>query len=392
MKKIVLFLCFLTIQFGNSQNINFTDLNFKSTLLEFYPNLDADSDGEISQSEALTLQNIDTYYREINNLTGIEFFTNLKSYSSFYFKATSFNFPTLVNLEEIYLLNAITGIGSLTSLNLESNINLKKVTLSVNTSTLDLGNLTNLKYLSVGGNFTQINLSQCTNLLDLSITAPLTSLNLSNNIKLINLNLTDGFVSNLDLSNNLSLEIVNIPGNKIITLDLGQIKHVKYLFVQDNELTNLNTNNLFNLQNLNCDNNFLITLSIKNDGLIFGDNSGVTFLGNPSLQSICCDENEIVYMQNLCNLYSYSTIVSACIPPPVEARPLTMFPNPVKDMLYLDTTDKINKVEVFSSNGLLIMSSEAETDIIDMQSITNGMYFLKVYRDNSVDDMKFIKG
>jgi Secretion system C-terminal sorting domain len=392
MKKLLLPLFLFFVQFVNSQNIVFTDSNFKNTLLEYYPNLDADNDSEISQFEAMSLQNIDTGYREINDLTGIEFFTNLKSYSSLFFRASSFNFPTLINLEEIYLYNAISGNTVLTDLDLTNNINLKKITCFTNATSVNLDNLLNLNYLSLSGSFTQIDLSDSVNLLDLSIGAPLTELNLSTNTKLINIVLSDTEFLNLDLSPCTNLEIVYANKGKMETLNLGEIKYIRYLYVQENKLTSLNTNNLFNLQQFNCSDNNLSFLSIKNDNLIFGDNSGIDFSKNPNLVSICCDANEIIYIQNQCNLNSYSTIVSACIPPPVEARPLSMFPNPVKDMLHLNTTDKINKVEVFNANGLLIMSTEAVTDIIDMQSLTNGMYFLKVYRDNSVDDMKFLKG
>jgi Secretion system C-terminal sorting domain len=396
MKKLLLLSSLLTFLSINAQNIIFADANFKSALLNSYNGssntfIDTDNDNEISQAEALLVSKIDTYYTEINDLTGIEFFINIKSYNSLFYKAPSFNFPTLVNLEEISLANALTGFVSINDLDLSMYPNLKKVTCAINGNT-NLNGLTNLRFISLSGSFTQIDLSDCTNLLELYLTAPVTSLNLSNNTKLINLSLLNTEFLNLDLSACTNLEIVYANKGKMETLNLGEIKYIRYLFVQENKLISLNTNNLFNLQQFNCSDNNLSSLSIKNDNLIFGDNSGIDFSKNTNLQSICCDANEIIYIQNQCNLLGYTTNVSECIPPPVEARQLTMFPNPVKDMLHLDCSDKINKVEVFGSNGLLLMTSETITDLIDMQSFANGMYFLKVYRDNSVDDMKFIKG
>ncbi len=391
MKKLLLLIFLFTLQSIYSQNINFPDVNFKNVLLAYYPNLDSDNDGEISQIEALSQQSIDTYYTEINDLTGIEFFVNIKSYNSLFYRASSFNFPALVNLEEISLANALSGIVSINDLDLSIYPNLQKVTCAIN-GNVNVDGLINLRYVGLSGIFTQVDFTDCTNLLEIYLSAPLAELNLSNNSKLISLNLSNTEFLNLDLSFCTNLEIISVNKGKLESLNLGEIKYIRYLFVQQNKLITLNTDNLFNLQQFNCSDNNLSTLSLKNGNLIFGDNSGIDFSKNPNLQSICCDANEIVYIQNQCNLLGYATNVSDCVPPPVAARPLTMYPNPVKDMLHLDCSDKINRVEVFGSSGLLIMASDVVTDVVDMQSLQNGMYFLKVYRVNSVDDMKFIKG
>ena len=405
MKKILLLLSVISLHYGFSQNINFADANFKNFLLNsktdyntlngdvtnfIFPDIDSNADGEISQSEALLVKGINFYYSQINNYGGLEFFTNLKRFESLFFNS-DFNFPTLTQLEDLYLANALSGVNAINNLNLSVHPNLKRVTCAIN-GNINLDGLNKLKFLSLSLPANQIDLSDCINLLDLSLFAPLITIDLSNNTKLINLNLSNTEFLNLDLSACTNLEIVYANKGKMETLNLGEIKYIRYLFVQENKLTSLNTNNLFNLQQFYCNDNNLSYLSIKNDNLIFGDNSGIDFSKNPNLTTICCDANEIVYVQNICNILGYTTNISECLPPAVEARPLTMFPNPVKDILHLDTTDKINKVEVFGTNGLLIMTSETVTDVVDMQSLQSGMYFLKVYRDNSVDDMKFIKG
>lgn len=407
MKKTLLLFSLLLIQFTVAQNILFSDINFKNVLLaskidfndpyftgEFinYPSIDSNNDGEISQAEALLVIRLDMGYAEINDLSGLEYFTNLKSFNSLYFNPSSFNFPALINLENLTLSNVVSGQSSLTSLDLSSNINLKKVSCSVS-GNVNLNNLTNLKILSLYGTFTEIDLADNTNLLDLYLTAPITELNLSSNTKLVNVILTDLEITTMNLSTCPNLETVYINKTEMETLNLGAIKHVRYLFIQDNKLTSLDTSFLFNLQNLNCDNNDLNYLSVKNNGLIFGDNSGMSFAGNPNLETICCDANEIVYIQNQCNFLGYeSTLVSDCSLPQVTLKTITMFPNPVKDMLHLDSAEKINKVELFGSNGLLIMTSENVSDVVDMQALQSGIYFLKIYRDRDVSQMKFMKG
>jgi hypothetical protein len=68
-----------------------------------------------------------------------------------------------------------------------------------------------------------------------------------------------------------------------------------------------------------------------------------------------------------------------------------MYPNPVKDTLHLSTNLNINRVEVFSSNGVLVMSSDSVSDAIEMNTLNSGLYFIKVYSNQEVNTMKFVK-
>jgi Leucine-rich repeat (LRR) protein len=229
-----------------------------------------------------------------------------------------------------------------------------------------------------------LNLNDAIDLLILNISAPLSSLNLSNNTKLINIGLSGTTFSNLNLSTCLNLEIIEISNGEMQSLNLGNIKHVRYLFVPNNKLTSLNANNLFNLDIVNCQNNLLTNLFLENGTI----EQEVDFTGNPNLASVCCDANEIVYIQNDCNVLGYNTNVGSCAP---VARQISMFPNPVKNLLHLSAGENIEKVEFFSSNGLLIMTSTQANNPIDMENIPAGMYFIKVYVANDVTEMKFIK-
>ena len=68
-----------------------------------------------------------------------------------------------------------------------------------------------------------------------------------------------------------------------------------------------------------------------------------------------------------------------------------MSPNPVQNIVHFESSQKIDKVEVFGINGLMIMSEESVSDTINMESLQKGMYFLKVYQNGEVSEMKFIK-
>lgn len=394
MKKIVILILALTFQVVSAQNIIFQDINFKTALLDLpinynsigtiYPMIDANNDDEITQAEALLVQKLNLSYVELNDLTGIQYFTNLKSFESLFFNGTSFTYPTLINLENLTLSNAITGQSNLVNLNLSSNVNLKTVSCFTNATTLNVSNLAELTNLTLSGNFTSLNINDAIDLLILNISAPLSSLNLSNNTKLINIGLSGTTFLNLNLSTCLNLEIIEISNGEMQTLNLGNIKHVRYLFVPNNKLTSLNANNLFNLDIVNCQNNLLTNLFLENGTI----EQEVDFAGNPNLASICCDANEVVYIQNDCNILGYNSNVASCS---ASERQISMFPNPVKNLLHLSAGENIDKVEFFTSNGLLIMTSTQANNPIDMENIPAGMYFVKVYIANDVSVMKVIK-
>ena len=374
MKKLVLFIVGVSFQMSTAQIINFPDLNFKNALLELpinydsngtiFPMIDSNNDDQITQAEAQLVQKLSLSYAELNNLSGLQFFTNLKSFESLFFNGSSFNFPSLINLENLTLSNAVTGQSNLVNINLSSNINLKTVSCFTSAAT--------------------INVNDSEDLLFLNVQAPLNSLNLSNNTKLINISLSGTTFTSLNLSACLNLEIIEISNSEMQTLNLGDIQHVRYLFVPNNKLTSLNANNLFNLDIVNCQNNQLTNLFLENGTI----EQEVNFTGNPNLASICCDANEIVYIQNDCNILGYNTNVASCAS---SARQISMFPNPVKNLLHLDAGTNIEKVEFFTSNGLLIMTSTDANNPIDMENIPAGMYFIKVYVANDVTEMKVIK-
>jgi Leucine-rich repeat (LRR) protein len=430
--KIKLLLAFLFVaQLGTAQNITFPDPAFKDLLLisyinytgdpnnfVVYPRIDANQDGEISFTEALAVEGLDLGYSNITNLEGLQYFTNVKKISSYFADFSSFYQPTLVNLEQLSLLNSVSS-SSTAIVDLSPHVNLKKfqcnsvsltaLDLSANTqlrdldlycpalTTLNLSNLSNLKNMSYLGAMPTLDLSDAVNLLKLSCIGStpnfsfpeenqLTSLDLSNQTKLSHLDLTGNSIASLDLSNCPNLEVLNIANNGIETLVLDNIRYVRQFFCENNLLSSLDVSKLFNLKNFFCANNQLTSLNTSN-GII---EEFINFSGNPGLESVCCDANEVVYMQNLCYQYNNDTAIVNGSCEPVANR-IAMYPNPVGDMLHLSATEGISKVEIYSTNGMLVMSSDSVSDSIEMNDLNSGMYFLKVFSGQEVATMKFVK-
>lgn len=430
MKTKLFFLCFFLFQLSNAQNITFPDQVLKDFLLiakiNFnqdpnifitYPPIDANSDGEISVTEALNVIGLDFYYLNITNLEGLQYFTNLKVITTYYANFPNFSQPNLINLEQLSLLNSV-GSATLNYVDLTNNTNLVKfqcssdlitsLDLSNNTllknveiycpslTSINFSNLVNLKDLIYLGKLPTIDISDSINLLNLTCSGSsgtysypienrLNSIDLTNQTKLINLHLTGNNLSTLDLSNCRNLESISISNNQISILNIDNVNYVKNFNCEGNSLSTLNVNSMFNLKNIFCKNNQLTSFSTKN-GII---EEYIDFSGNPNLNSICSDANEVVYMQNQCFQNNNDTVVvnSNC----GTSSKIAMYPNPVKDMLHLKSDNSITNAEIFSTNGLLVMKDESESDVIDMNELKSGMYFIRVHSIEGVAVMKFIK-
>ncbi|WP_157983096.1 T9SS type A sorting domain-containing protein, partial [Psychroflexus aestuariivivens] len=72
---------------------------------------------------------------------------------------------------------------------------------------------------------------------------------------------------------------------------------------------------------------------------------------------------------------------------------ISVYPNPVKDKLWIENPNqiKIDKAEVYNLSGKLIKAFDGVNDFIDVESITEGIYFLKVYNEKSSHTFKVLK-
>lgn len=95
--KLLLILCFISIS-SYSQNIYFTDTNFKNALLNHSPKIDGNGDNEISKNEARTVTRLNLNNKSISNLEGIEYFENLEVLKCSNNNITKINTSTLSKL------------------------------------------------------------------------------------------------------------------------------------------------------------------------------------------------------------------------------------------------------------------------------------------------------
>ncbi|MFW0737496.1 T9SS type A sorting domain-containing protein [Flavobacterium sp. T12S277] len=169
------------------------DINFEKKLIAL--GIDSGApDGKVLTSKISSITEIDLYYSNISDLTGIQDFKSLTSLSCISNKLTSLDIS-----QNTALVSLAAGYNKLTTLNTSKNIALRYVSLPYNEITnLDVSKNVNLGILSVHSN-------------------KLTNIDVSNNKDLFSLSCPSNQLTNLDLSKNSSLENLICSENKLLT-------------------------------------------------------------------------------------------------------------------------------------------------------------------------------
>ena len=124
------------------------------------------------------------------------------------------------------------------------------------------------------------------------------------------------------------------------------------------------------------------------------------FYGNPNLQSICCDANETIYVQNQCNNYDYTNtvITTDCSGLKLttenadyQENSLVLYPNPASSILNIETKSVIDSIAISDINGRLVATNLFDSNKIDVQNLQSGIYFLKINIDSEIKTLKFVK-
>ena len=254
------------------------DEAFKTYLLE---NFDADSDGEISEDEALDIEDIDLsdVTTKVATLAGIEYMKNLKTLNAPYH--------------------------SITNLDLSHNPALTEVVINNNKiKTLDLSGCVAIVTLECSSNkLTSLDVSEASGLTDLVCSNnDLGALNLTNNKSLVNLQCSGNKIAVLNLKNLLSLETLYCRSNDLTVLDLSKNTLLKELDCSSNNLTTLNLNKNTALETVYCRSNSLASLYLNECGNITmldcskNNLTAINLTGCKSVETLNCSDNSIVIL------------------------------------------------------------------------------------------------
>ncbi|MFQ7760761.1 MAG: InlB B-repeat-containing protein [Faecalibacterium sp.] len=217
---------------------NFPDENFRDYVAGEW---DKNQDKYFSPSEIANAKWISCDNKEISNLKGIEFFTNIWLLECYYNNLTTIDLSNNKKLSYInchhnqlkeldvsglpLLKTFYCGQNALPSIDVSKNEKLEDFDCQDNhLDTLDVSQNKELVKLSCGDN-------------------NLTELDVSENKKLKELWFYRDNLSNLDLGNQIELEVLSCVGNPLSVLDVSANTKLKKLFVSNTNLTSLDAKN-----------------------------------------------------------------------------------------------------------------------------------------------------
>lgn len=249
-----------------AETISFVDPAFEKIAVTL---CDLDGDGKVSRAEALNLETLDITNKGITDLTGIEWFTNLRILNCS--ENSSLKTLDISNNTALEELNCCSC--KITSLDVSKNValkilncyrcNLKKLDVSNNPlltslkcdenplTSLDLSHNSEIIELSCYGfaNWKEtdtnrirvLNLKGCTKLQKLiCYNQLLASLNLSDCISLTELKLSTNVLLGLDLSHNIKLSKLDCGNNRIPSLNLSHNTSLTTCQISYNPLSTIN--------------------------------------------------------------------------------------------------------------------------------------------------------
>jgi hypothetical protein len=242
---------------ANNQYLLIPDNHFEQLLIDQGLDTDGAVNGQMLREDAEKVQRLDlnhsSHFGEIEDLTGIEGFTNITFLSAAGQNINDIDLSANTKLDTLYLQN-----NYLTSLDLSKNTNLIIVNVLVNelTSIAGLEQARQLKELNLSYNYFE----------DFSITNTsiehllmsdnlLTSFDSTGAPKLKSLLLTNNQLSSVDLSSNLLVETLVISNNALQHINLENNLNLMHFYASSNVLTNLDVSQNTELIDLRVDRN-----------------------------------------------------------------------------------------------------------------------------------------
>jgi hypothetical protein len=345
---------------GNAQIINIPNGYFKmiltvqSTVYGYAKDVngqsmivDANNDGEIEVSEAEAVYSL-YVGTSVDDLTGIEYFINLRRLRCDSGFLSTLNVTTLTHLQILecqnnYLTSLnITGLSELTTLyayandltsldvtgctslsllwlfdnelqtiNVSGLVNIHDFRCNQNNLTsLDVSNLTMLSHFECYNNqLISLNVAGCTHMDWLRCSHnSLSNLNVSDLHNLTDLSIGVNPIANIDLTSQTQLRQIEMGGTNITTMDFSQFPLLNYVICNNCSLMTIDTSDNPDIYEIDCPNSLVLeSIFMKN-----GRNNGLYATDCPLLRYICADEEEVEQLHSFPSYFDSININSYC--------------------------------------------------------------------------------
>ena len=390
MKKYLLLLLLASFSI-EAQIVTIPDANFKAKLLEAdYNNniaqnqvfqnikIDINNDGEIQESEANLVYNLDIRNSSISNLEGITNFSNVKTFYCSNNQILNLNLAGMTNLN-----NLIARDNQIQSLNLDSCPNLIFIELDNNFLTyFELSDVSELYGLYLKNNLLNNIILQNVNTSPSTYTIDLTN-NPLQTVNVINSNLNS--VTSLNsptaeiIFTNSEIKRLNLQNTQLQSLDLSNNSELQNLYIDYNENPDfeLNIVNSPSLQYLRCSNSGLTFLDLTGCANLFD----VEISGNQlteivglsdclELRILSCSGNNLEFLnlsglENLDALYcSYNSLVELNIEECSSIIELECIDNQIEYLNLKNGNDQPIFVDFYNNPIVYVCSNENQVNLI----------------------------
>ena len=278
------------VKFNDANFVVFDDVNLKKLLIDKYPFLDSDKDGNISYAEAQKITRIDFSFAQkedikieqrIEKLGGLQAFTELTHlFLKNQFVKDATPIQSLVKLKVLHLggneLSTID-VGNLVrldSLFLFGNINITSLDLSKNKS-LDFSQCKNLEkaYVNNGETLESLTIGSLPKLERLdAVKQKLTTIVVKDLPSLKEIHLDHNRINSIILKNLPELNRLNVYANNLSSIDLSDLPKLMFFFSQEN----------VSLENLNFEKNPMLFQVILSKTAV----TDISFVKNPIVRNI----------------------------------------------------------------------------------------------------------
>ena len=409
--KLLVFTMFWIGLISFSQNTHVPDDNFEQALI----NLGYDSgslDDYVPTVNISNVTDLNVGFHFINDLTGIEDFTALLRLD-----CSSNNLSSLDVSNNLVLTELSCWSNPLGSLDVSNNTQLTFLDCNFSQLTsLDVTQNNLLTTLNCGSNqLTSLDVTQNNLLTTLNCDYNnLTNLDVSNNLALTSLHCVYNTINSLDVGNNTSLTEVYCSWNNLSNLIVGNNQVLTHLYCDNNNLSSLDLNNNVSLTNLLCRSNNLSSLILsKNTSLTYlicgnnnlnnldvknGNNTNFTQFqaqSNPNLTCINVD-NETYCTTNWTNIDTQTSFSEDCatflgVDDEILSEGLKLYPNPVSDILSVDSKIALKKIEIYSILGQKVKEINSDFNSISTNHLSRGIFLIKIYSEKGIAVKKLIK-
>lgn len=305
---------------ATSDSVEIDEVHFPDEIFRGYvaEEFDSNKDGILSEDELNSVKDIQVYSKGITDLSGIEYFVNLRSLNCYDNKLTYLDISKNINLcslicfrnqladldvsQNIRLYDLSCGENQLAFIDVTQNTDLSSLSCRKNLlNGLDVSQNTELRSLYCDENqLTDLDVSLNTKLQSLTCDKnQLESLDLSQNAELRELRCGRNKLASIDFNTNMNLDTLMCEENSLTILELEQHTDLRLLGCNDNQLISLDVSDKSELEYLECGNNQLTSLDVSNNPLLYGllcsDNAlkKLDVSQNPKLRYFWCANTQL---------------------------------------------------------------------------------------------------